>query len=82
MPIPTYPDWQEPATKSKQKRAVSASFDMVLYSKTRRKAEVRRVEIVKPLHGDPYLIYAGSGIKVEEKVYARDVDKVKIWKAY
>ena len=83
MSIPTYPDWQEPAEQSKQRKAVSRSFNMLLYSKTRATTEVRRVEIVKPLHEDPYLIYAGTGIKVEgEKVSAAMCDRIKHWKRY
>lgn len=78
-----YPDWQEPAEKCKQRKAVSKPFDMLLFSKARRKTEVRKVEIIKPLHGDPYLIYAGTGIKVEgEKVSAAVCDRVRWWKEY
>ena len=83
MPIPTFPDWQEAAEKSKQKKAISVPFDFPAYSKSLKKPVIRSLEIVKPLHGDPYFVYAKTGIKfVEERCTAGDCDRIKRWKSY
>lgn len=81
--VPWFDDWQEPAEQSHQRKAVSEPFEEVAYSKELRKPVIRRLEIVKPLHGDPYLIYAKTGIKyAERKCTMKDMNKVKRWKKY
>ena len=82
MSIKKFPDWEAPAKLSKTQRAISEPFDYTYYSKTFRKVTVYKVEIVKPLYGDPYMVYRGSGIKVPVKVTARMVDSVRAWKVY
>jgi hypothetical protein len=76
-----YSNWEQAARSSRMERAVTKPFNEIIYSKTRRQREVYAVEIVKPLHGDPYMIYSGSGIKVDgRKVTAAECDRQKIWK--
>lgn len=77
-----YQDWQKPAEKSKMRRAISRDMEYPVYSKTRKKTEMRRVQIIKPLHGDPVMVYANTGIQVPQKVSAALCDQVKHWKEY
>lgn len=83
MPIKTYPDWEEAAENSKQRKAVSYPLEIPHYSKDLQKPVLYRVEIVKPLVGDPYYIFAKTGLRFyDEKCTAADCDKVKKWKSY
>jgi hypothetical protein len=82
MAKPYYPDWQEPAEKCKMRRAISRPMDILIYSKTRKMTEIRRVQIIKPLHGDPWMVYANTGIKIPQKVTAKTCDSIRHWKEY
>lgn len=87
MPLKKYEDWQPAAEASKQRKAVSRRLSVPLYSKTHEKPMMYDVEIVKPLHGDPWMIYAKTGLKVMDgarprKVTAQECDSAGPWKAY
>lgn len=83
MPIPKYDDWQIAAENSKQRKAVSMPFRHRAFSKQLKKMVIYNLEIVKPLHGDPWFIYAKTGIKFAgEKCTAAHCDRVRHWKSY
>ena len=87
MPIKKYDDWQPAADASKQRKAVSRILSIPLYSKENDKPMMYDVEIIKPLHGDPWMIYKSTGIKVMDgakprKVTAKECDAAGPWKAY
>lgn len=82
MRIKKYPDWQEAAENSKQRKAVSEPFKRLAHSKELNKTVVYNLEIVKPISGDPYFIYAKTGIRFNDKCTARDCDAVRWWKSY
>jgi hypothetical protein len=69
--------WSSAAKASKDGKAVSDRITRALDG-----GRVLDLEIVKPLYGEPYAVYASApGIKVHSyKLTARDVDGVKRWK--
>lgn len=79
--VEVFDSWEEAARKSKMKMAVSEPFFEPVYSKTRKKTEMVRVEIIKPLFGDPFVVYATTMFKVR-KAAAKECDGVKKWKSY
>lgn len=78
--IASYDDWQPAAERSRSRKAISDPFDYIVPGEAR----VLKVAIVKPLHGDPVLVYNYSpGIKVRNaKITSRDVDKIRKWKSF
>lgn len=75
-----YPDWEAAAKASKSRKAISAGFTQRIPNDGR----YLKCAIIKPLHGDPYVVYYHSpGLKVVGlKASAKDVDQVKTWYAF
>ena len=75
-----YADWEDAAKKGRSMKALSDPFDYIVPGENR----VLKVAIVKPLHGDPYLVYNSAiGIRVRNvKVTARQVDAVRRWTGF
>lgn len=70
-----YRDWEEAAKASPSRKAV-AKIDIEKPDGSKMKAE-----IVKPLHGDGWIHYENSGIKIR-KATAREVDSRSRWDDY
>jgi hypothetical protein len=70
-----FKDFEPACEESVFDKAVSNSFPVPLNGKT------VSVEIIKPLHGDGYIQYKGTGIRIR-KATAREIDGVTYWKRY
>lgn len=73
-----YPDWEAAAKASKWRKAVSTPVTITIPRGT------FRMEMVKPLHGDPYAVYATApGIRVHDyKPSTREIDRIRRWKPW
>lgn len=71
-----YRDWEEPARADRSDKAVSAPFRMRLSG-----GKVVKAEIVKPLHGDGMIYYAGSKYPIRRAKPA-EVDRIRRWKTF
>ena len=76
-----YKNWEEAANKSRMRMAVSEAFWEPVYSKARKKVEMVKVEIIKPMFGDPYVVYAGTSFKIRN-ASAKECDGKLKWKSY
>jgi len=83
MAVAYLDSYEQAARQSKTGRAVSRPFTIPTYRKARGQTELTRVEVIKPLQGEPYLVYAGTNIKVyKEKVTPQMVDAIRDWRPY
>lgn len=73
-----FDSWEEAARDSKMRMAVSGvMLDIYVNGKA------RKGEIVMPLRGSPYMVYAGGAIVVHGyKPSAKEIDGVRFWKPY
>jgi hypothetical protein len=73
-----YPDWEPAARASRSRMAISEQITVRLARGT------YPVKIVKPLHGDPWAVYANcQGLKVHDwKPDSRAVDRCRRWKSW
>ena len=70
----TYRDWEAAAKASRFRKAV-ATFTLVDGSKK------RKVDVIKPLNGDGWLVFASTGYPIR-KATTREIDAQKRWRPY
>jgi len=71
---PTYPNFEQAAKACKYGKAVSRLRIM-------HKDRVITTDLVKPLYGDGYLYYEGTGVVIR-KATAAEIDRQKKWWTY
>ena len=66
--------WEEAAKKSKWEKAIGKSWIV-------HRNKLIKVEVIKPLHHDGYIVYYHTGIIIR-KATTREVDRIKKWKPW
>ena len=69
-----YRDWEEAAKLSKHRKAIAT---LKVVHKNKR----RRVDLIKPLHGDGEIVWEGTSIPIR-KATTKEIDAQTRWRPY
>jgi len=70
-----YRDWEQAARNSKFEKAVGEQAIELP------NGEAMRVEVVKPMHRDGFLVYPKSGVVIRQAT-PKEVDTAKLWRPF
>jgi hypothetical protein len=72
-----YESWEEAASlpSNKSQRAVARTT-------LRINGIDVKVDVIKPLHGDPWYVFRNTGLKISQKVDRSVVDSIRRWRPW